>query len=194
MPSGSSLTADQWLLLATVYGPVVVSTSLTYRLVSSQFTRHNKIPQLWSICLPTDADDEILRHRVDTIKKAESEKQAQANSKADQKKALAAAKMQGKDAFEAEKARIAQEKLAIAEAKTQEKLRIAAAKQAEKVRLAAEKKASAAAKRVSHTPSFQRFTSEYNSRLRKSARQLRKMSRACPRDKHVFPPLLLPSL
>lgn len=27
MPSGGSLTADQWLLLATVYGPIIVYTS-----------------------------------------------------------------------------------------------------------------------------------------------------------------------
>lgn len=162
MPSGGSLTADQWLLLATVYGPVVVGPALTYRLVSTQLTHWDKIPQLWSTCLPTDADDDILRHRVNTIKKAESEKQAQASSKADQKKALAAAKILGKDAFEAEKARIAQEKLAIAEAKTQEKLRIAAAKQADKVRLAAEKKVSAAAKRVSYSGPFQQVTSEYD--------------------------------
>ncbi|KAG1727380.1 uncharacterized protein EDB91DRAFT_1086451 [Suillus paluster] len=129
MPSSGSLTADQWLLLATIYGPVI-------------------IPQLWSTCLPMDADNDILHHHVNAIKKAESEKQAQASFKANQKKALAAAKIQGKDAYEAEKARIAQEKLAIAEAKIQEKLRIAAARQAGKVRLTAEKKANAAAKRL----------------------------------------------
>jgi len=29
VPSGGSLTADQWLLLATVYGPIVVRISIS---------------------------------------------------------------------------------------------------------------------------------------------------------------------
>ncbi|KAG1886831.1 uncharacterized protein F5891DRAFT_922731, partial [Suillus fuscotomentosus] len=129
MPSGGSLTADQWLLLATVYGPII-------------------IPQLWSSCLPTDMDDGILCQCVTMIKKAKADKEADAKSKAEQKATLAAAKKQGKEALEAEKARIAHEKLALSEMKKQEKLRLAAAKQAEKVRIAAEKKAKAAAKKV----------------------------------------------
>ncbi|KAG1727357.1 uncharacterized protein EDB91DRAFT_1086435 [Suillus paluster] len=154
MPSSGSLTTDQWLLLATVYGPVI-------------------IPQLWSTCLPMNADNDILHHRVNAIKKAESEKQAQASSKANQKKALAAVKIQGKDTYEAKKARIAQEKLAIAEAKTQEKLRIVAARQAGKVRLAAEKK---------------RMLPQRG--LQKNARQLCKQLKICLKDKYDRLPLL----
>ncbi|KAG1846632.1 hypothetical protein F4604DRAFT_1688312 [Suillus subluteus] len=129
MPSGGSLTADQWLLLATVYGPII-------------------IPQLRSACLLTDADNDILRQRVTQIKRAEIQKETAANHKAQQKKALEEAKKMGKGAFEAEKARISQEKLTAAEAKTQEKLRAVAAKQAEKVRLVAEKKAKAAERKA----------------------------------------------
>ncbi|KAG1847269.1 hypothetical protein C8R48DRAFT_779257 [Suillus tomentosus] len=125
MPSGGSLTADQWLLLATVYGPII-------------------IPQLWSACLPSDADEQTLQNRVTMISKLDTEREAQAKGKANDRKALEEARKQGKDAYTAEKARIALEKLTITEAKKQEKLRITAAKQAEKVRLAAEKKAKAA--------------------------------------------------
>ncbi|KAG1789811.1 uncharacterized protein HD556DRAFT_1311011 [Suillus plorans] len=109
------------------------------------------IPQLWSSCLPTDMDDEILRQCVTMIKRAEADKEADAKSKAEQKATLAAVKKQGKEALEAEKAWIAHEKLALSEMKKQEKLRLAAAKQAEKVRIgiAAEKKAKAAAKKAS---------------------------------------------
>ncbi|KAG2059487.1 hypothetical protein BDR06DRAFT_967985 [Suillus hirtellus] len=109
MPSGGSLTADQWLLLTTVYGPII-------------------IPQLWSSCLLTDMDNEILRQCVTMIKKAEADKEADAKSKAEQKATLAAAKKQGKEALKAEKAWIAHEKLAL---------------------IAAEKKAKAAAKKAS---------------------------------------------
>ncbi|KIK79291.1 hypothetical protein PAXRUDRAFT_71203, partial [Paxillus rubicundulus Ve08.2h10] len=122
MPSGGSLTADQWLLLSTVYGPII-------------------IPQLWSACLPQDTDNDILRQRVSVIEKIEAQKQQEVTCKAVNKKALADAKKQGKEAFDAERARIAQDNLAISETKKQEKLQQAAAKQAEKVRLAAAKKA-----------------------------------------------------
>ncbi|KAG1796123.1 hypothetical protein EV424DRAFT_1353275 [Suillus variegatus] len=122
MPSGGSLTADQWLLLATVYGPIVIS-------------------QLWSTCLPSDADDEVLQQRVARIKIIEADKDVQANRKADDRKALAEAKKQGKDALEAAKSKIAQEKIAAAEAKKQAKLQAALAKQVEKERLAKEKSA-----------------------------------------------------
>ncbi|KAG1722490.1 uncharacterized protein EDB91DRAFT_1240213 [Suillus paluster] len=116
MPSGGSLTADQWLLLSTVYGPII-------------------IPQLWSVCLPTDASTEVLHQRLET------DKQVQASHTADNCKSLAAAKKQGTDAFAHKKAQIAQEKLTAAEAKKTAKLKAAAAKEAEKVKAAAEKKA-----------------------------------------------------
>ncbi|KAG1907550.1 uncharacterized protein F5891DRAFT_974250 [Suillus fuscotomentosus] len=124
MPSGGSLTADQWLLLSTVYGPII-------------------IPQLWSTCLPSDTDNQILQQHFAMIQRSEADKQAQATHKAEDKQALAEAKKRGKEAFEAEKARIASQKLADAEAK-KNKLRLTAVKQAEKAQLAAEKKARAA--------------------------------------------------
>lgn len=114
---------------------------------SCQLTK--KIPQLWSACLPSDADEQTLRNRVAMISKFDTEREAQAKGKADDKKALDEARKKGKDAYTAEKARIALEKLTVAEAKKQDKLRSAAAKQAEKVRLAAERKAKAAEIRVS---------------------------------------------
>lgn len=129
MPSGGSLTADQWLLLATVYGPIV-------------------IPQLWSKCLPTDLDDQILHQRATMVQRAEADKETGAAQKAQDKKSLADAKKIGKDAWEVEKTRIANNKVAAAEAKTQEKLRLASLKQVEKVWLAAEKKVKAAERKA----------------------------------------------
>jgi hypothetical protein len=35
MPSGGSLTADQWLLLATAYGPIIVSLCIFFYLCNS---------------------------------------------------------------------------------------------------------------------------------------------------------------
>ncbi|KAF8834357.1 hypothetical protein BDN67DRAFT_1016592 [Paxillus ammoniavirescens] len=130
MPSGGSLTADQWLLLATVYGPII-------------------IPQLWSLCLPEDTDDNILCHRVVIIEKLEAKNLQEATRKAVNKKALEEAKKLSKEALETEKARIAQENLAISEAKKQEKLQQQAAKQAEKVRLTAARKAKNAEMKLS---------------------------------------------
>lgn len=128
-PAGGSLTADRWLLLATVYGPVV-------------------IPQLWSACLPEDASGEALHAHVQTITKAESEKQARVTQRAEHAKALLEAKKQGEGAYEAMKLEIAQDKLKVAEAKKQEKLQIAAAKQSEKAKTTAAKKAKAAQARL----------------------------------------------
>ncbi|KAG1822044.1 uncharacterized protein BJ212DRAFT_1297293 [Suillus subaureus] len=105
MPLGGSLTTDQWLLLATVYGLII--------------------------------------NHVAMISKFNTEHEAQAKGKANDKKALEEVRKKGKDAYTAEKARITLEKLAVTEAKKQEKLCITAAKQAEKVHLAAEKKAKA---------------------------------------------------
>ncbi|KAG2351109.1 hypothetical protein BDR07DRAFT_1502581, partial [Suillus spraguei] len=124
MPSGGSLTADQWLLLATTYGPII-------------------IPQLWSTCLPSDSDDQILHQWVAMIQKLENKKEADATCKLEDRTALAEAKKCGKEAFEAKKVRIARDKVAAAEAKSQEKLQLAAIKQTEKAQLAAEKKAKA---------------------------------------------------
>lgn len=103
---------------------------------------------MWSVCLPTDADEEILNQRVALIIRIEAEKVLQASLKTDEKKALAEAKKKGKEAYEAEKARIANEKAAAADAKRVAKLHATAAKQAEKARLLAEKKAKAAQRKV----------------------------------------------
>ncbi|KAG1719168.1 uncharacterized protein EDB91DRAFT_1257863 [Suillus paluster] len=116
-----SLTADQWLLLLTVYGPII-------------------IPQLCSACTPSDASDQILHQCVAAVKKLEAERTVEATHNADNRKALADAKKHGKDAYEAEKAHIASLKLQEAEVKNQEKLRITTTKQAEKARIAAEKR------------------------------------------------------
>jgi hypothetical protein len=114
-------------------------------------TYKSQIPQLWSACLPQSIDDNILHHRVNTIRKLEEEKDSQADRKAEHKKALDAAKKQGKEVYEAEKARISQEKLALVEAKKQEKLQTSVAKQAEKARLAAAKKVKAAQLKVARS-------------------------------------------
>ncbi|KAG1747040.1 uncharacterized protein EDB91DRAFT_1245480 [Suillus paluster] len=76
------------------------------------------IPQLWSTCLPTDADNDILCQCVTQIKQLENQKETADNHKSEQKKALEEAKKKGKAAFDAEKAQISQGKLAAAEAKT----------------------------------------------------------------------------
>ncbi|KAG1826357.1 hypothetical protein EV424DRAFT_1345673 [Suillus variegatus] len=122
MPSGGSLTADQWLLLSTVYGPIV-------------------IPQLWSACLPSADSDHILQDRVAQIERLETEKARQAEKKLADRRALDAAKKQGKEAYALERARIAKEKESEAAERNDARLKAAATKQAEKARLAAEKKA-----------------------------------------------------
>ncbi|KAG1736838.1 uncharacterized protein EDB91DRAFT_1055457 [Suillus paluster] len=122
MPSGGSLTADQWLLLSTVYGPIV-------------------IPQLWSACAPSADSNHILQDHVAQIERLKMEKTRQAEKKIVERRALEAAKKQGKEAHALEKARIAREKELEAAAKNDTRLKAAAAKQVEKVRIAAEKKA-----------------------------------------------------
>ncbi|KAN0094837.1 hypothetical protein V8E55_003124 [Tylopilus felleus] len=122
MPSGGSLTADQWLLLATVYAPIL-------------------IPQLWAACLPDENSQQILNDRLKTIAQLEAEKRANADRKDADADALKKAKVQGKEAFAAEKARIAREKAEIAERKKADRLRAQEAKKVEKARIAAEKKA-----------------------------------------------------
>ncbi|KIM59498.1 hypothetical protein SCLCIDRAFT_16493 [Scleroderma citrinum Foug A] len=54
-PAGGSLTANQWLLLATLYGPIV-------------------IPQLWNTCLSDAAKEGPLTDRVALIAQQETEK------------------------------------------------------------------------------------------------------------------------
>ncbi|KAF8131089.1 hypothetical protein EV363DRAFT_1166042 [Boletus edulis] len=133
-PAGGSLTADQWHLLSTLYGPIV-------------------IPQLWDDCLPRDMSDEVLRQRVTMIQHIENEKEQDVAMKAHNKLALQAAKKISKEAYEAEKARIANEKLTIAEAKKKAQLKATIARQAEKRRKQAAKKAQNVRVPVNASPS-----------------------------------------
>ncbi|KAG1826706.1 uncharacterized protein BJ212DRAFT_1473938 [Suillus subaureus] len=119
--------ADQWLLLSMVYGPVIPLIS--------------QVPRLWSVCLPSHADEELLNQQVALITWMEAKKVLQASLKMDKKNTLAEAKKKGKEAYAAEKACITNEKAVAAEAKRVAKLHAAAVKQAEKARLSAEKKA-----------------------------------------------------
>lgn len=123
IPAGGSLTADQWLLLATVYGPIVV-------------------PQIWNVYLPCDASEAGFSHRLSVVEKVDTEKQQEAARKANNKISLAEAKKRGREAYRTEKSRIAQENITIAEAKKQEKLQQAAAIQVEKAQQANIKKLS----------------------------------------------------
>ncbi|KIK99644.1 hypothetical protein PAXRUDRAFT_131642 [Paxillus rubicundulus Ve08.2h10] len=90
MPSGGLLMADQWLLLATVYGPIIVSSIPVP--VNTTCSDHMQIPQLWSSCLPEDTDENILHHWVVVIEKLEAKNLWEAKHKAINKKALEEAK------------------------------------------------------------------------------------------------------
>ncbi|KAG2338735.1 hypothetical protein BDR05DRAFT_951681 [Suillus weaverae] len=137
MPSGGSLTVDQWLLLSTVYGPII-------------------IPQLWSTCLPSTESDQILQDCVVQIERLETEKARQAEKKIADQRALEEAKKQGKEAHTLEKACIAMEKELEAAMKNDTKLKAAAVKQAEKkakkARISAEKKAARYRKKATEAP------------------------------------------
>lgn len=145
-PAGGSLTSDQWLLLATLYGPIVVGIIWTLSFIPS-LSRCTQIPQLWNTCLPHDGATEIIRGHVRVIERLEANKKAELTRKAENKKALAEAKKQGREVFEAVRAQIDQENLKIAEEKQQKKL----CEKAEKAKLVAAKKAKAAALKVSPT-------------------------------------------
>ncbi|KAG1818070.1 uncharacterized protein BJ212DRAFT_1298920 [Suillus subaureus] len=113
MPSGGLFTVDQWLLLSTVYGPIV-------------------IPQLWSTCLPSCDSDQILQDCVAQIKQLETKKACQAEKKFANHMTLEAAKKQGKEAHILERAHIAKEKELEVADKNDARLKAAATKQAEK--------------------------------------------------------------
>ncbi|KIO00297.1 hypothetical protein M404DRAFT_29676 [Pisolithus tinctorius Marx 270] len=112
--------ADQWLLLTTVYGPIVI----------------------WSMYIPHNASEEEFSHRLSAVEKPDAEKQQEAACKANNKLSLADAKKHGKEAYEAEKTRIAQENIAVAEAKKQARLQEVATSQIEKAQQAKAKKSS----------------------------------------------------
>ncbi|KIO14402.1 hypothetical protein M404DRAFT_18570 [Pisolithus tinctorius Marx 270] len=113
-PASGSLMADQWLLLATVYGLIIV-------------------PQIWDSYLPHQTSDEAPFHCISMIEQAKTKKQQEASWKANNKVSLAEAKKHGREAFETEKSCITQENMAVTEAKKQEKLQQLVVKQAEKV-------------------------------------------------------------
>lgn len=71
IPAGGSLTADQWLLLANVYGPIVVR----HLCIGGLFIRPipGQVPQLWSACLPDDGE-ELLRDRLAHVSKLEEQR------------------------------------------------------------------------------------------------------------------------
>jgi hypothetical protein len=146
VPSGGSLTADQWLLLATVYGPIVVRASILFS--SPLLIVNLQVPQLWASSLLVHGGNDVLTRRVSSIAEIEAEKDREAARKVEDRKALADAKEHGKEAVAAVKARIAQDRAASAEAIKVEKLRVAAEQQVEKAMVAAEKKAKQAEQRV----------------------------------------------
>ncbi|KIO10550.1 hypothetical protein M404DRAFT_21461 [Pisolithus tinctorius Marx 270] len=118
IPAGGSLTADQWLLLTTVYGPIVI----------------------WSMYIPHNASEEEFSHHLSAIEKTDTEKQQEATCKANNKLSLADAKKCSKEAYEAEKTRITQENIAITEAKKQARLQEVVTSQVEKAWQAEAKK------------------------------------------------------
>ena len=146
MPSGGSLTTDQWLLLAMVYGPIVVHASVLFS--SPLLIINLQVPQLWASSLLVHGGNDVLMRRVSLIAKIEAEKDREAAQKAEDCKVLVDAKEQGKEAIAAVKAWIAQDWAASAEAIKVEKLRVTAEWQVEKARVAVEKKAKQAEQRV----------------------------------------------
>ena len=139
MPSGGSLTADQWMLLATVYAPIVVSICFLFLKLPCS---NQQVPQLWStffLAWP-GGDHAVLSQCIFVITKNEAEKEHEALQKVQEHKDLAKVKAQGKEAFALVKARITQEHAVAAEAKKVEKLRAMAECQEKKARIAAEKK------------------------------------------------------
>jgi hypothetical protein len=111
VPSGDSLTADQWLLLATVYSPVAVHISTFYAYVfhpSNSFDT-SQIPQLWELSLQMYGGSEASNRCISKIIEIEAERELVALQKADDKKALADVKSQGKEAMATLRARIAQD-------------------------------------------------------------------------------------
>ncbi|KAJ7508235.1 hypothetical protein B0H11DRAFT_1902552 [Mycena galericulata] len=108
LTSGGSLTADQWLLLATVYGPIV-------------------IPQLWSACIPEDFDV-LASNRVTHIARQEAAQE----TKRRKKEAKALEKQKAKDAEKEAKKLLREQKKAEKEAEDQRKREERARKKTEK--------------------------------------------------------------
>ena len=137
---------DQWLLLATVYGPIVVRLMMTtaFKVSPSGF----QVPQLWSRSLLEHGNDMASLWHVFTIAEIETEKECSDAQKANNRNVLTEAKKQGKEAYAAAKAQLTQEQAAASEAKKMEQLRMATEQKAEKVRLAAESKAKRAHAKV----------------------------------------------
>ncbi|KAF7372218.1 hypothetical protein MVEN_00081200 [Mycena venus] len=80
LTSGGSLTADQWLLLGTVYGPII-------------------IPQLWSACIP-EKFDILSNNRVAHIARQEAAQEKKKADAAAVKAAKAADKKKEKEALQ----------------------------------------------------------------------------------------------
>ncbi|EIW82014.1 hypothetical protein CONPUDRAFT_72351 [Coniophora puteana RWD-64-598 SS2] len=121
-PAGGSLTADQWMLLCTIYRPVL-------------------IPQVWDLNIPQgDADKALVTRCVTMIACQEADKQAITARKASQKAAMKQAKELGPEAHEAEKLRQEEENLTESQRKETEKLEKKAKKAKEKAEVRARKK------------------------------------------------------
>ena len=58
MPLGGSLTADQWLLLATVYGLIVVCASILFS--SPLLIVNLQVPQFWASSLLVHGGNDVL--------------------------------------------------------------------------------------------------------------------------------------
>ncbi|KAI6025796.1 hypothetical protein F5J12DRAFT_780595 [Pisolithus orientalis] len=129
-PAGGSLTADQWLLLATVYGPIA----------------------LWTIGLANAQQDGSLADCVALIAKQESKKKSKEVKKQSDAQALKDMCSQGREAVAAEKACITTEKATANEAKKMEKVRLTAEKNAKKAQDAELRQLAKLKANTSHIP------------------------------------------
>ena len=77
-PAGGSLTADQWLIAATVICPIAVSLSQSSSIVSDQLYCYCQVPQIWDQYASGDAETIRLKHLGDFKLALEKKKEAQA--------------------------------------------------------------------------------------------------------------------
>ncbi|KAF7965432.1 hypothetical protein HWV62_43531, partial [Athelia sp. TMB] len=86
IPAGGSVTANQWLLLATVVGPIAASTG--------QLLVISNIPQLWHDYMPVDLERQKKQQaaKIETHSSKKSKKAQRQSQKWQEKKATNAAK------------------------------------------------------------------------------------------------------
>jgi len=86
-PSGGSLTADQWLIAATVVCPILVSTCAS---ALHATTDKEQLPEVWKVLLPSKSDEAyVIARRVGQI---EDELKARQQAISTAKKAAAGVK------------------------------------------------------------------------------------------------------